>query len=87
MTTVALPPPPEATVTRRFNGEKLGKLLKRLDQPPAWVALGARVSETSVRNWMSRKKKKRPDLDSYLDLVDFLRKQGIPEAEILDEIK
>lgn len=86
MTTTALPPPvtSEESVSRRFNAKKLDKLLRAHGKSRAWLADGARVSENTVRNWLSGKK---PELDSYLDLVDFLRSEGIDESEILVEIK
>lgn len=89
MTTIALPPPDllEDGVSRRFSSKKLAALLQRLGRSRAWLADGAKVSENTVRNWTDVKNPKQPDLDSYLDLVDFLRSEGHDESEILDEIK
>lgn len=68
-------------MTRRFNPEKLSRVLKRLGKRPAWLAYEVNVTEATVRNWLSNKK---PDLDSYLSLVDALARAGVKESEILD---
>ncbi len=73
-------PPP---MTRRMSSRKLKAVMARLGKRPAWLASEVGVTEATVRNWLAGK---RPDLDSYLDLVDALERAGVKEQEILDRI-
>lgn len=78
MPTTLVEPLPMA---RRFDPAKLTKVLERLGKRPTWLANEVGVTEATVRNWLGGKK---PDLDSYLSLVDALARAGVRESEILE---
>lgn len=84
MTTTTAAPPETETMARRFSGAKLEKVLEKLGKNSAWLAGEVGVREQSVTNWLSGKK---PEIDSYLDLVDALARVGVPESAILVQIK